>query len=138
DGRLGRWLSRDPILFDGGDPNLFGYVLGDPVNWVDPEGLAGCAPRERDPCQPGFWQRLACGLSNGGVPLVGHLCRIQQMGSAVSQVGNPECPAHQAITEPLDEAYDAPGRRICDQCRTQVGRDALGSACDGCATSEGE
>ncbi|TVR00639.1 MAG: DUF2778 domain-containing protein, partial [Deltaproteobacteria bacterium] len=39
DARLGRWLSRDPILFNGGDPNLFGYVLGDPVNWVDPEGL---------------------------------------------------------------------------------------------------
>lgn len=68
DARLGRWLSRDPILFDGGDPNLFGYVLGDPVNWVDPEGLEGTAVVYR--CTgpiawvPGFrhaWLQI-CGL----------------------------------------------------------------------------
>lgn len=35
---LGRWLSKDPILFDGGDTNLYGYVLNDPVNLVDPSG----------------------------------------------------------------------------------------------------
>jgi RHS repeat-associated protein len=39
DPALGRWLSRDPIDFAGGDANLYGYVLGDPVGWVDPEGL---------------------------------------------------------------------------------------------------
>jgi hypothetical protein len=27
------------IDFAGGDTNLYGYVLGDPVNFVDPEGL---------------------------------------------------------------------------------------------------
>ena len=26
-------------MFDGGDSNLYGYVLQDPVNFVDPEGL---------------------------------------------------------------------------------------------------
>jgi uncharacterized protein RhaS with RHS repeats len=39
DGRIGRWLSKDPIGFDGGDMNLYGYVLGDPVNFFDPRGL---------------------------------------------------------------------------------------------------
>ncbi|MCP4236406.1 MAG: hypothetical protein GY770_22970 [Aestuariibacter sp.] len=34
-----RWTSKDPIRFDGGDPNLFGYVVGDPVNLIDPRGL---------------------------------------------------------------------------------------------------
>ena len=34
----GRWLSKDPLLFDGGDSNLYGYVLQDPVNLVDPTG----------------------------------------------------------------------------------------------------
>jgi hypothetical protein len=28
----------DPIRFAGGDTNLYGYVLGDPINWIDPEG----------------------------------------------------------------------------------------------------
>ena len=35
----GRWTAKDPILFNGGDTNLYGYVLNDPVNGIDPEGL---------------------------------------------------------------------------------------------------
>lgn len=38
DPEAGRWTAKDWIGFAGGDPNLFGYVLGDPVNGVDPEG----------------------------------------------------------------------------------------------------
>jgi len=39
DAETGRWTAKDPILFGGGDSNLYGYVLQDPVNWSDPEGL---------------------------------------------------------------------------------------------------
>ncbi|MDR0407879.1 MAG: hypothetical protein LBH45_03005 [Campylobacteraceae bacterium] len=39
DSQTGRWMSKDPIDFDGGDSNLYGYVMNDPVNGVDPEGL---------------------------------------------------------------------------------------------------
>lgn len=39
DASIGRWLSKDPILFNGGDTNLYGYVTSDPVNFVDPSGL---------------------------------------------------------------------------------------------------
>lgn len=38
DPSIGRWLSKDPILFNGGDTNLYGYVLQDPVNLVDFDG----------------------------------------------------------------------------------------------------
>jgi RHS repeat-associated protein len=38
DAQVGRWTSADPISFAGGDANLYGYVLGDPVNLVDPSG----------------------------------------------------------------------------------------------------
>ena len=38
DPETGRWLSKDPILFAGGDPNLYGYVLNDPVNLADVDG----------------------------------------------------------------------------------------------------
>ncbi len=34
----GKWTAKDPIDFSGGDSNLYGYVLGDPVNLVDPSG----------------------------------------------------------------------------------------------------
>jgi RHS repeat-associated protein len=36
---VGRWTAKDPIFFAGGDTDLYGYVLNDPVNAVDPDGL---------------------------------------------------------------------------------------------------
>lgn len=39
DPSIGRWTTKDPIGFSGGDTNLFGYVQNDPVNWTDPSGL---------------------------------------------------------------------------------------------------
>ena len=39
DAEIGRWTAKDPIGFGGGDTNLYGYVLNDPVNWVDFAGL---------------------------------------------------------------------------------------------------
>lgn len=38
DAETGRWTSKDPILFNGGDTNLYGYVLQDPINLIDPPG----------------------------------------------------------------------------------------------------
>jgi RHS repeat-associated protein len=39
DAEIGRWTSKDPIGFAGGDTNLFGYVLDDPINYFDLNGL---------------------------------------------------------------------------------------------------
>jgi len=39
DAELGRWTARDPILFAGGDTNLYGYVMNDPINFKDSSGL---------------------------------------------------------------------------------------------------
>lgn len=38
---IGRWTAKDPILFAGGDTDLYGYCLNDPINLVDPYGLMG-------------------------------------------------------------------------------------------------
>lgn len=38
DADVGRWTAKDPILFDGGDTDLYGYVVNDPVNGIDTEG----------------------------------------------------------------------------------------------------
>jgi RHS repeat-associated protein len=38
DPQTGRWTAKDPILFAGGDTNLYGYVGNDPVNLIDPTG----------------------------------------------------------------------------------------------------
>ena len=38
DPSIGRWTAKDPILFNGGQANLWVYVGNDPVNFVDVEG----------------------------------------------------------------------------------------------------
>jgi RHS repeat-associated protein len=35
---IGRWTAQDPLRFASGDTNLYGYVMNDPVNAVDPTG----------------------------------------------------------------------------------------------------
>jgi uncharacterized protein RhaS with RHS repeats len=36
---LQRFISEDPIEFDGGDVNFYAYVANHPVNFADPSGL---------------------------------------------------------------------------------------------------
>jgi RHS repeat-associated protein len=46
----GRWTAKDPILFAGGDTDLYGYCLNDPINWIDPWGLSSssCPPNKEE------------------------------------------------------------------------------------------
>jgi RHS repeat-associated protein len=37
----GRWTAKDPILFAGGDTDLYGYCLNNPIITIDPNGLKG-------------------------------------------------------------------------------------------------
>jgi RHS repeat-associated protein len=39
----GRWTTKDPILFAGGDTNLYAYVFNDPINRSDSYGTDGPA-----------------------------------------------------------------------------------------------
>lgn len=39
DARVGRWTTKDPIQFAGGDGNLYGYALNNPLFWIDSFGL---------------------------------------------------------------------------------------------------
>jgi RHS repeat-associated protein len=53
DAETGRWTTKDPILFDGGQTNLYRYVYNDPVNWRDPTGLCD---DEEPPHEYTWWQ----------------------------------------------------------------------------------
>lgn len=35
---IGRFISKDPFSFDGGDVNLYGYTSQNPINFTDPTG----------------------------------------------------------------------------------------------------
>ncbi len=41
---VGRWMSTDPIEFEGGNWNLYGYVWNSVPNWTDASGLGEAAP----------------------------------------------------------------------------------------------
>ncbi len=51
DPNTGRWTAKDPIGFSGGDVNLFGYCLNNPLNYTDPEGK-------------GFWKNVGEFIKN--------------------------------------------------------------------------
>ena len=57
DAETGRWTAKDPILFAGGDVSLYGYVNQDPVNFLDPSGLATNVV---------IWQPVGFGASSFG------------------------------------------------------------------------
>ncbi len=40
DAFTGRWTTKDPIRFGGGDTSLYGYLVSDPLNFTDPLGLS--------------------------------------------------------------------------------------------------
>jgi RHS repeat-associated protein len=58
DAEVGRWTAKDPLLFAGGDSNLYAYVQNSPASLVDPTGLAKCSYDVANP-------RLTCTSVDG-------------------------------------------------------------------------
>ena len=71
DAQVGRFISEDPIGFNGRDVNLYVYVRNNPVNLIDPEGTQVRSDRDRpgdyypgmrEPYQPQRGGSIACAL----------------------------------------------------------------------------
>jgi len=65
---VGRWTAKDPILFAGGDTDLFGYCLNDPVNLIDPYGLYSLKQGLEDTATYSWVGFAASTLTPGGQP----------------------------------------------------------------------
>jgi RHS repeat-associated protein len=83
DPATGRWTRPDPIGFEGGDANLYAYVMGDPVNMVDPTGLSGCECEGTN--MAGAAANAAGGAAGGGGGALEYALRNQNQTSRTGQ-----------------------------------------------------
>ena len=86
DPQVGRWTAKDPIRFDGDGPNLYGYVLNDPVNAIDRKGLsaellaAGWGAALAEPTPIGEAVMLGATLGHGARIVYDHIFTAKQSG----------------------------------------------------------
>ena len=73
DASAGRWTSKDPIRFDGGSFNLYGYGLTDPINETDQDGTSvrGCLQALAQ-LLPAIWKVNQRAAENALCPNPGH------------------------------------------------------------------
>jgi len=77
----GRWTAKDPILFGGGDENLYVYVVNDPINLIDPVGLLFGFPAGESWGESAaqYWADVyenSTGLSAAGAAFMGALASL--------------------------------------------------------------
>jgi len=95
DPETGRWTSKDPILFNGRDTNLYGYAIQDPINRIDPSGLFSVG---------GFLSCVA--FSDAGIAediLVAACATAPNVPACMAAVGLALAPANAAI---IKDCYD--------------------------------
>ncbi len=107
DPELARWLSRDPLrkAEQREGPNLYAYVVNNPINKTDPLGLAPCCEFERQALE---FLRRECSR-------VGHLMekRCELAKSYTPEIAEKEC----------DRAFDG-ANDYCDIVKAQTSKAA--------------
>lgn len=97
DAETGRWVSKDPILFKGGDTDLYSFVGNDPINNTDPKGtgpwLGGvCALISG-------YQFTSAALENSQDKAIynSYVDLIQRQKLAIDKEASKDCPNEEAL-----------------------------------------
>jgi RHS repeat-associated protein len=122
DASLGRWTSKDPIRFDGGNMGLYEYAANDPVNGSDANGMfagvddaAEAAAAAAAAATAAAAYGLVCILNPKACESIGdaiaNFCQ-DLAGSAGAGAGAggpcPPCP-----TPPPDDVHNVPNQHGC-------------------------
>lgn len=91
---MGRWTTKDPIGFGGGDTNLYGYVLNDPINLVD---MTGNAPSLVDAVtnNPGWCATGGAAFQYVSIRTSLNI-QIEQLQNEIKALGQKKCDAGNA------------------------------------------
>jgi len=99
---LGCWLQRDPVRYQGGDYNLYGYLSRSPLTHTDPKGLTpnlSQPPGPDNPLGPGDLILESCNRAKG-------------FGNVGNQFGGPEQKAQgyvRGTCKIASSPYNSPG-----------------------------
>jgi RHS repeat-associated protein len=105
DPNVGRWIAKDPIGFDGGDVNLYGYVGQNPILLTDPTGTSDSnipnnsgndeVKKDKKPINPllGWPLGPLVNWLGRGAPVAGHVGTgaIIVGNSAIEKIQEQEC-----------------------------------------------
>ena len=86
---MGRWTAKDPIGFAGGDTDLYGYVLNDPVNRVDPYGQSGLVGAAIGAITGGIGGAILGGLTGGSQGAQAGFITGAITGAVTGAIGGP-------------------------------------------------
>lgn len=123
DPKLGRFVSRDPIGFEGSEWNLYAYANPGPLRHADPSGM-NLATSDGPQSHEGHitWYGNYCGLGNGPSNGQPHPLPIDPVDNA--------CQQH-------DDCYEANGcknmwdqRQVCRSCDIEFCRRLRTSPCE--------
>lgn len=104
DPETGRWTTKDPIGFAGGDANLYAYVLNDPINNIDPLGLYFPSDKYAALLSPQFAAVVGYAVTRGQQTIRGIGAFGARVGQGLANLGrtaqNFFCPGRSGSTLP--------------------------------------
>jgi len=131
DAASGRFVSEDPIRFDGDGANFYGYVSNNPLNFVDPSGMFAELICEPIPTTRGGWKNAVFMLLSRAHHCFIHVkCRdydvtielygpSQQDPKHGSPQKNPFNPNRRGIRRPITSPGGCDGKGDSKNCRLE-------------------